>query len=64
MKELAFEVLTGVALRAISILADVQFDVIRSCADAAGLEHGLLSNFTATPLTVKRVIFHLPFSDS
>ncbi len=64
MKELAFEELTGVELRAISILADVHFDVDRACVKATGWEHGLLFDFASMPLTVKRVIFRPALSGS
>ncbi len=64
MKELTFEVLTGVELGAISNLADTHFDVARSRVQTAGLEHGLLLNFAAMPLTVKPILLGPPASAS
>ena len=46
-----------VELKAISELEDLHFAIVRSYLKAAGLEHGLLLNFAAMPLTVKRVIY-------
>ncbi len=46
-----------VELKAISELEDIHFAIVRSYLKAAGLEHGLLLNFAAMPLTVKRVIY-------
>jgi len=46
-----------VELKAISALEDIHFAVVRSYLKAARLEHGLLLNFAAMPLTVKRVIY-------
>ncbi len=62
--DLLVENLIVVELKAISDLEDVHFAIVRSYLKAARLEHGLLLNFASMPLTVKRVIFHLPFSDS
>jgi GxxExxY protein len=46
-----------VELKAVSALEDIHFAIARSYLKAAGLEHGLLLNFAAMPLTVKRVIY-------
>ncbi len=46
-----------VELKAISELEDIHFAIVRSYLKAVGLEHGLLFNFAAMPLTVKRVIY-------
>jgi GxxExxY protein len=46
-----------VELKAISVLEDVHFAIVRSYLKAARLEHGLLLNFATMPLTVKRVIY-------
>jgi GxxExxY protein len=46
-----------VELKAISALEDIHFAIVRSYLKAAGLEHGLLLNFAAMPLTVKRVLY-------
>ncbi len=62
--DLLVENLIVVELKAISDLEDVHFAIVRSYLKAARLEHGLLLNFASMPLTVKRVIFHPPFSDS
>ena len=45
-----------VELKALRRLDDVHFAVVRSYLRAAGLEHGLLMNFAAPTLQVKRVI--------
>src|SRR4051812_24709674 len=49
-----------VELKAISVLADIHFAIVRSYLKAAGLEHGLLLNFVTMPLTIKRVILQSP----
>jgi len=46
-----------VELKAIKALEDIHFAQVRSYLKALGLKHGLLFNFAAVPLTVKRVIF-------
>ncbi|HEX5400038.1 MAG TPA: GxxExxY protein [Verrucomicrobiae bacterium] len=46
-----------VELKAISALEDIHFSIVRSDLKAAALEHGLLLNFAAMPLTVKRVLY-------
>jgi len=46
-----------VELKAISALEDIHFAIVRSYLKAAGLEHGLLFNFSSVPLTIKRVIY-------
>jgi GxxExxY protein len=43
-----------VELKAISALENIHFAIGRSYLKAAGLEDGLLLNFAATPLTIKR----------
>jgi GxxExxY protein len=45
-----------VELKAIKRLEDVHFAVVRSYLRAMGMEHGLLMNFAAPTLQVKRVI--------
>jgi GxxExxY protein len=55
--DLLVENLIVVELKAISELEDIHFAIVRSYLKAAGLEHGLLLNFAAMPLTVKRVIY-------
>jgi len=55
--DLLVENLIVVELKAISALEDIHFAIVRSYLKAAGLEHGLLLNFAAMPLTVKRVIY-------
>lgn len=44
-------------LKAIKAIEDVHFATVRSYLKACHLRHGLLFNFSATPLTVKRVIY-------
>ncbi len=55
--DLLVEDLIVVELKAVSALEDIHFSIGRSYLKAAGLEHGLLFNFAAMPLTVKRVIY-------
>ncbi len=45
-----------VELKAIKSLEDIHFAQTRSYLKALGLKHGLLLNFAAMPLTIKRVI--------
>ncbi len=45
-----------VELKAVKALEDVHFAIVRSYLKATQLEHGLLLNFSAYPLTIKRVI--------
>ena len=58
--DLLVEDLIVVELKAISVLADIHFAIVRSYLKAAGLEHGLLLNFATMPLTIKRVILQSP----
>jgi GxxExxY protein len=44
-----------VELKAISALDPIHFAIVRSYLKAASLEHALLLNFAAAPLTIKRV---------
>ena len=44
-----------VELKAIEMLENVHFAIVRSYLKAAGFADGLLLNFSTTPLTVKRV---------
>ena len=53
-----------VELKAVSALEDIHFAIVRSYLKAARLEHGLLLNFAAMPLTVRRVLFHPALSGS
>ncbi len=46
-----------VELKAIKALEDIHFAQVRSYLKALHLKHGLLFNFAALPLTVKRVIY-------
>ena len=46
-----------VELKAIQALNDIHFAQTRSYLKALNLKHGLLFNFAALPLTIKRVIF-------
>lgn len=46
-----------VELKAIKALEDIHFAQVRSYLKAWGLRHGLLFNFAALPLTIKRVIY-------
>jgi GxxExxY protein len=45
-----------VELKAVKNLEDVHFAVVRSYLSAAGLEHGLILNFSKIPLEIKRVM--------
>jgi len=45
-----------VELKAVKTLEDVHFAIVRSYLKATQLEHGLLLNFSAHPLMIKRVI--------
>ena len=45
-----------VELKAVKALEDVHFAIVRSYLKATHLGHGLLLNFSAYPLTIKRVI--------
>lgn len=47
-----------VELKAVKELEDVHYAVVRSYLKAASAEHGLLLNFSAMPLTIKRVIYN------
>jgi len=58
--DLLVEKVIVVELKAIAELADIHFAIVRSYLKAADLEHGLLLNFAAMPLTVKRVIRSVP----
>jgi len=49
-----------VELKAVKRLEDVHFVVVRSYLRAAGLEHGLLMNFAAATLEVRRVLASRP----
>jgi GxxExxY protein len=44
-------------LKAVSSLEDIHLAIVRSYVKAAGPEHGLLLNYAAMPLAVKRGIF-------
>lgn len=59
--DLLVEDMIIVELKAIKDLETVHFAVVRSYLSAAKLEHGLLFNFSAMPLTIKRVIAN-PFT--
>ena len=45
-----------VELKAVKALEDIHFAQVRSYLRATGLAHGLLLNFSALTLTVKRVL--------
>jgi hypothetical protein len=45
----------GVELKAVEALEDVFFATVRSYMKAVGTDSGLLLNFAAMPLTIKRV---------
>ena len=45
-----------VELKAVKNLDDVHFAIVRSYLRAAGLEHGLILNFSRIPLEIKRVM--------
>jgi len=45
-----------VELKAVKVLEDVHFAQVRSYLKACRLKHGLLLNFSARPLTIKRVL--------
>lgn len=53
--DLLVEDMIVVELKAVSGLEPIFFATVRSYLKAMGLETGLLLNFAATPLTVKRV---------
>jgi GxxExxY protein len=55
--DLLVEDLIVVELKAISVLEDIHFVIVRSYLKAVSLEHGLLFNFATMLLTVKRVIY-------
>ena len=44
-----------VELKAVTSLENIHFVIVRSYLKAAGLDHALLLNFAAAPLTIKRV---------
>jgi GxxExxY protein len=44
-----------VELKAVELLQNVHFAIVRSYLKAAGLSDGLILNFSSAPLTVKRV---------
>ncbi len=50
------EGLLVVELKAVKALEDVHFAIVRSYLKATHLEHGLLLNFSAFPLNIKRVL--------
>ena len=52
-----------VELKAVKNLDDVHFAVVRSYLRAAGLEHGLILNFSKIPLEIKRVMVRKTESD-
>jgi GxxExxY protein len=58
------EDLIVVELKAIRTLEDIHFAIGRSYLKATGLHDGLLLNFAATPLTIKRFCRELPASTS
>jgi GxxExxY protein len=58
------EDLIVVELKAIRTLEDIHFAIGRSYLKASGLHDGLLLNFAATPLTIKRFCRELPASTS
>jgi GxxExxY protein len=53
-----------VELKAVSELEDIHFAIGRSYLKATNLEDGLLLNFAATPLTIKRFCRERPSADA
>ncbi len=58
--DLLVEEAVVVELKAIKALEDVHFAQVRSYLKACDLKHGLLLNFSTSPLTIKRVLHGTP----